>query len=49
MDKATFRLKFNKCKGNEDSNEYKFEAIYDSAVYARETEDHLSGVNYLVL
>ena len=31
-----------------DSGEYKVEAIRDSAVYARESEGHLSGLYYLV-
>ena len=31
-----------------DSKEYKVEAIWDSAVYARELEGHLPGLYYLV-
>ena len=34
----------------DESGEYKMEAIWDSAVYARESEsDHLLGLYYLVL
>ncbi len=40
------RLEFEN-EGN--SEEYEFEAICDSAVYARESEGHLSGFYYLVL
>ena len=32
----------------ENSNEYKIEAICDSAVYARESAGHLPGLYYLV-
>ena len=32
----------------DNSEEYKVEAIWNSAVYARESEGHLSGVYYLV-
>ena len=36
--------------GNNDSGEYKVEAIWDSAVYARKSESgHLPGLYYLVL
>ena len=36
--------------GNNKSGEYKVEAIWDSAVYAKEVEsDHLLGLYYLVL
>ena len=31
-----------------DNKEYKVEAIKDSAVYAKEAEGHLLGLNYLV-
>ena len=31
-----------------DNKEYKMEAIRDSAVYAKETDGHLLGLNYLV-
>ena len=31
-----------------DSAEYKVEAIWDSAAYARESEGHLPGFYYLV-
>ena len=35
--------------GNNDSGEYKVEAIRDSAVYARESESgHLPGFYYLI-
>ena len=35
--------------GDDDGGEYKVEAIWDSAVYARETESgHLPGLYYLV-
>ncbi len=42
----TSRLEF---KSNGDGKEYKVEVIYDSAIYARESEDHLLGLYYLVL
>ena len=32
----------------DDSKEYKVEAIWDSAVYTRESEVHLPGLYYLV-
>ena len=34
--------------GNENSKEYKVEAIRDSAVYAKKLEGHLPGLYYLV-
>ena len=34
--------------GNKDSKKYKMEAIWDSTVYAQESEGHLSGLYYLV-
>lgn len=35
-------------KSDGNRKEYKFEAIYNSPVYARELEDHLPGLYYLV-
>ena len=34
--------------GDDDSGEYKMEAIPDSSVYARESEGHLPGLYYWV-
>ena len=34
--------------GDKDSEEYKMEAIWDSAVYTKESEGHLPGFYYLV-
>ena len=34
--------------GDESSEEYEVEAIWNSAVYARDSEGHLSGLYYLV-
>ena len=46
MDKATSQLEF---EGNgSDSEELEVKAICDSAVYARESEGHLSGLYYVV-
>ena len=44
VDENVTELKFD--AGN--SKEYKVEVIWDSAVYARELEGHLSGLYYLV-
>ena len=44
MDKKVTELDFE--AGN--SEEYEIEAIWDSAVYARELEGHLPGLYYLV-
>ena len=39
----------NELNAGDDSGEYKVEVIWDSAVYARESESgHLSGLYYLV-
>ena len=34
--------------GNKGSEKYKVEAIWDNAVYARESKSHLPGLYYLV-
>ena len=34
--------------GDNDSGEYKVEAIWDNAVYAKESEGHLPKLYYLV-
>ncbi len=46
MDKITSGLEF---ESDGNGEEYKVEAICDSAVYARESEGNLSGLYYLVL
>ncbi len=45
VDETTSRLEFE----NEGDEEYEFEAIRDSVVYASESEGHLPGLYYLVL
>ncbi len=45
MDKTMSRLEF---ENNSNGKEYEVEAIYDSAVYAKESEGHLLGPYYLV-
>ncbi len=45
VDEMTSRLEF---ENEGDSKEYKVEAIYNNAVYARESEGHLPGLYYLV-
>lgn len=35
--------------GKDERGKYKFERIWDSAVYAKESESYLSGLQYLVL
>lgn len=49
VDKATSQLEFDDNKGNKNSKEYKVKVIWDSAVYAKEAEDHLPELYYLVL
>ena len=44
VDKKVMELEFEAG----DSKKYKVEAIWDSAIYARESEDHLPGLYYLV-
>ena len=47
VDKEARQMEFD--AGNDESGEYKVEAIQDSAVYARESESgHLPGLYYLV-
>ena len=47
MDKEVKQIEFE--AGNNDSRKYKIEAIWDSAIYARESESsHLPGLYYLV-
>ena len=46
VDETTTQLKF---EAGEKGEEYKVEAIWDSTVYARESEGHLPGLYYLVL
>ena len=47
MDKKVKQMKFYT---GENSGEYKVEAIWDSTVYARESESsHLPGLSYLIL
>ncbi len=45
VDETTSRLEF---ENDADGEEYEFEALRDSAVYARESEGHLPGLYYLV-
>ena len=40
--------KVSELNAGDDSKEYKVEAIWDSAVYARELEGYLPGLYYLV-
>ena len=48
VDKEVRQMKFD--AGNNDSREYKVEAIWDSTVYARESElGYLLNFYYLVL
>ena len=48
VDKEVRQIEFD--VGDDDGGEYKVEAIWDSAVYARESESgHLPGLYYLVL
>lgn len=49
MDKTTSRLEFNNNKGNKSNKEYKVKVIWNSAVYTKEMQDHLSELYYLVL
>ena len=44
MDKNATELN----NGNDESGEYQVEAICDSSVYAKELEEYLSGLYYLV-
>ena len=46
VDKKVREIEFNAC--DNDSEEYKVEAIQDSGVYARESKDHLLGLYYLI-
>ena len=46
MDKEIRQIEFD--AGDNDSKEYKIEAIWDSVVYTRESESHLLGLYYLV-
>ena len=47
VDKEVKQMEFN--AGDDDSREYEVEAIWDSAVYTRESESgHLLGLHYLV-
>lgn len=50
VDKAKPRLEFDnsKSEGDGGSKKYKVEAIWNSAVYTKETEDYLPGLYYLV-
>ncbi len=45
VDETTSRLEF---ESDGDGKEYEVEVICDNAVYARESEEHLSGLYYLV-
>ncbi len=45
MDKTTSRLEF---VSDSNGKEYKVKAICDRAVYAKKSEDHLPGLNFLV-
>ena len=48
MDEEVRQMKFD--IGDNDSGEYKVEAIWNSAVYVKESEsDHLPSLNYLVI
>lgn len=45
-----FKLEFDNGKENgSNSGEYEVEVIWDSTVYVRESEGHLSSFYYLVL
>lgn len=46
MEKTTSRLEF---ESDDNSEEYKIEAIHDNVVYMRESESHQPGFYYLVL
>ena len=46
MDEKVRQIEFD--ADNNNSGEYKVEAIWDSAVYKRESKDHLPGLYYLV-
>ena len=47
MDEKVGQMEFD--EGNDESKEYKIEAIWDSAVYVRESESgHLPSLYYLV-
>ena len=47
VDKEVRQMEFDNDNGN-NSGEYKVEAIWDSMVYAKESEGHLPGLYYLV-
>lgn len=44
IEETIARLEF----GSSNGKHYEIETIYDSTVYARELEDHLAGLHYLV-
>lgn len=46
MDKTRSWMEF---ENNSGSEEYKFEAIYDNAIYINKLESYLSGFYYLIL
>lgn len=51
VDVITARIEFWENYGNSNGNdkEYKVEAIWDNAVYAKESEIYLPGIDYQVL
>ena len=48
VDEEIRQMKFNNNGNGNNNREYKVEAIWDSAVYARELEVYLLGLYYLV-
>lgn len=46
LDKLTSQLWFDDANGK--GNEYKVEEIWDNMVYARDSEDYILGIYYLV-